>query len=507
MSFSPVIKEFNTKTQKKLTPQDVSLNVNINSNGFTIKQVLSIDLNPKVENIILSNGSAEISGKSKVKLLVATSDNSYNLIEDEIGFSTLIRDSDIIDGSKILSTISLKQISNVSATENVVTFNANMIVLGVLLKQDVIKYVESIDALTCHKIGQLTFFDTYSTINQSFDCTNEVTLPNNVSKILSIYGNCMLEKSEAKTDILSVEGKIYANVVFLTNEDEPKLKSQEYVLDFSQELLSNGSVEEDCVNANCVLNNISFEVEGELNSSKGVLTIKTDICVLATLSKKNEINAVVDAFCPKYNLASENGSFSTQSIEKITLKEKIDGTLSLSDDVQVDKVLCVSNAFITKNIVKEGKVYKIEGVLHANILYRLDDENQTVGAIVAQIPFTKQLDGEFCDIVFTEVCLCGVEARSKRIKDIDIQADIEIAASCITEKVSNVIADVKLAEKIDTSESAMGVYFVTNANELWDVAKLLKINPEILRQQNPNLSFPISQPTPILVYRKNELAA
>ena len=503
MSFMPNCKEVNSKIQKNLKVEGVIQSFNINSNGTTINQVLSVDVHPKVENVSTFNGGCEINGITKVKILIINKENEYVVLEDSLSFSTKVQDPDISETSKVLASTKVTETRGLVASENNVTFSATLLVDACLIKVQTFKYVEGIEDSACQKKVDFCYSDIAASFNQNCELVNEVNLPNSISKILSVNGNCVLENCSAGDDMITASGKVFSTILFLTNEDEPKIKSQEYILDFCEEMLASGVSAGNVINAKTILNDISFEVQGEMNSSKGVLTIKSELCVLGFAEKRITLNGVADAFCPTHDLVCESSNFVVQKSDVINLREKIDGSLSLTDDVQMDKVLCVSGAYVTYSITQnDNNGAELIGVLHANVIYKLDDENGTIGAVVAELPFTKQIDDCKYNAMNSQISVSSIEARSKRSKDIDIQAELIIAINYSQNETQSIISNVQIGDKLKSSFQPMGLYVVSGANELWDVAKELRINPDVVMSQNPNLKFPITEPTKVLVYRQ-----
>ena len=502
MPFEPNNKEMVYKIKKSITSQSVDLPVNIMSNGVVVKQVLSINVLPSISNVIVTNGNGDVSGGALVRLLVIDADNQYKTIEDTVNFNVHIADCDIIEESKIYVVANLNEVKNIVASESSVSFNIVITVSGYVIKNQSLKYVQDLNSNACQKTIEHTLLDINFSTSQNFDIINEVNLPNSISSVLFTNATAVMEDCHANADILTISGKIFANLVYLTNEETPKLKTQEYILDYTQEILANTVLPEDDVVAQVKLTAINSEVQGELNSSKGVLSLKSTILVNTFTTRKTTIKVVDDVFCPNYELLTENSSYVKQTHCCENFTEKLDGNLTLADDVRIDKILCISNTYSVCSIKNDTEA-QINGVVYANVIYQLDDDNLTTGAILAEIPFTKILTNKNIDNVDAVISVKEIEARSKRIKDIDIQVTLSITLNYSQNTNNSIISNVILGKRLENTNKPMGVYIINQADSLWEVAKLLKVSPNIIIEQNPNLLFPITQPTNILVYRQN----
>lgn len=501
MAFAPEYKEINLQTQKTLHSESIVISNNIQTSGFIIKQVLSVSAVPTVNMVNCINGNADIAGVLVVKALVVNAEREYQVIEQENSFNVHLQDADITEGARLLAKADFVEVCSIAPTENSVSTSIKIIVNSVLIKPQTIKYVQNVGNLAYQKTEQNEFSNIINCITQNFDLSNEVNLPNNVSNILMTNAHCVLDDAMANADMITLKGKVYAQVVYLSNEEVPKLRSQEYVLDFNQEFLSNGTVIDDKIIASVDIIKSDCEVQGEMSSSKGVLVIKTSMVMNAEVVRNVQIENVVDAFCPNYALNLQSNVCKHQEMGSMQLDEKVDGSLSLPDDVRIDKILCVSTTYCMFNTMQSDNTMHLKGIVYANVIYQLDDDNATTGAILAEIPFEKELEMQTNDIM-VHINVKEIEARSKRVKDIDIQADVNIMVNYAQNVNKLLINDVSLGDKEECCHKALGVYVVNNINEVWDIAKMLKVSPDVVLMQNPNITFPITKPTNIMIYRQ-----
>ena len=500
MAFAPEYQETSIKLLKNMSMQNVNFSINIQNNGFVIKQVLSINALPAVNNIICTNGNADVSGTVAVSALVVGAEKEYHVFEQEATFNLHLQDVDITENAQVFAMASLGEISNIVPTENSISCNITINVNSMIVRPQVLKILQSVGKGTQQKTDVYEFNNIQNTISQTFELSNELNLPNNISHILLSNANCIIEDVSASTDMITINGKVYAEVLYLSNEEEPKLKQQDYILDFSQEFLANGTTPDDKVVVMSKVTKMGYEVQGEMNSSKGILVLNPTISINAQITRPIQFESIADAFCPKHKLSLQTADYQNQQLGVIKLNEKIEGSLSLPEDVRINKILCISHSYCTCNIV-QSDAKSIHGVIFANIIYQLDDENMTMGAILAEIPFTKDIETDSNDLI-VQTTIKTIEARSKRVKDIDVQADIEITLNYAQNSPKTLICDAILGEKFAGEDNPLGVYIINNANEVWDIAKMLRVSPQTILEQNPNLTFPIVQPTNVLVYRQ-----
>ena len=302
MALTPNCKQVDAKLRKFLSTENVTIPVNIVSNGFSIKQVLSINALPSVQNVVSTNGNADVSGNIAIKVLVLNEDKEYRVLQESVTFNVHLQDVDILENSKIFTIPKLLEVRSIVANENNVSFNVVVGLTSYLVKSQNFGYIESIDTLAQQKYNTIEYSDVTTNLSQNFELSTEVNLPNNASNILFMGGNAVLDNCISNTDIITLNGKIFASVIYLTNEETPKLKSQNYTIEFNQEVLATGVTNEAQTVANITLSGLSYEVQGELSGSKGVLVVKSTLDANILACQKHTIESVADAFCPKYSL-------------------------------------------------------------------------------------------------------------------------------------------------------------------------------------------------------------
>ena len=98
-----------------------------------------------------------------------------------------------------------------------------------------------------------------------------------------------------------------------------------------------------------------------------------------------------------------------------------------------------------------------------------------------------------------------IEARNKKSKEIYILAELAIEMVVLENVTEASLQNVTLGEKRTVNTSAMGLYIVPEAKDLWEVSKALVVSGDLIMQQNPDLQFPFTTPQRIIVYREKQL--
>lgn len=511
MVFQPVINELKTKYKKKITVEKVTISITLNSNDNKIGQVLSVGAKPCVSNVVPAQGSVLIEGKICSKIVLVNSQGDFFSLEGTTNFNQHIMNAGINSDTSVFATASLLDIGNIQATDSAVSFSASILIEVLGLNEQSIKYVQSVNELAHQRMGDIQYTDIISTTTQEFETLNEVELPNNIGSVVQVESDVLLTDVDVDKDVVTLNGHISANLIYTTNEDKPRLKNHRYNIEFSQEVLVTGvesghmalATLEDC----CT----TYEVQGELNSTKGVLQIKNQLRTNIFVYAPKVFSAVVDVFCPRHELHSSTSSFIVQQHkDKQVYNEKIDGNIVLSnEDARIDRILATASNSIVSNAINENNILTLEGTMYTNVIYQLEDDEGTIGSVLAEIPFNLSLRTDESlaenDLYSLKIIVNDIEARNKRSREIDIIADVVISIETNSDNNSAVLSDITLGDKRGNENSAIGIYFVNKANDLWDVAKFLLVSPDLIEKQNPGLEFPITKPTKIMIYREKNI--
>ena len=509
MAFEPVTKDLEIKFEKKLNQENVPVVLSIQSTEISIAKIVSISTNPCIDSITCNNTNAQVEGKVLAKILIEDEEKSLHSLDGSANFTAQIVNSEINPESEIFAISQLLNISNIQASKQALSFTCNILIKPTLISKDNVKFLESISPKSQQKVDEITYVDLVASSSQNFDISTELELPQSISKILSVETHAVLKKVESGNDIISLNGELYSNMLYLTNDETPKLKNQKYIQEFNHELIANNITTENFVEATLQVNTTDFEVQGELNNSKATVILKNQLHSNILVRQQNTITAVTDAFCPDYEFNIEYASFSQQKNSQRTYFEKIDGNLSIDENSErIDKILAVSagNAIIQNTNLQED-LYTITGILKCNIIFKLDDEENSLQSIFSEVPFEINLktDNLKDAIICPQIVPKDIEARIKKSKEIDILADLAVTLNILENFNGVTLQNISLGEKRTNSYSAMGYYIIPEAKDIWEVSKALLTSQELILEQNPELTFPITSPQKILIYRQKKL--
>ena len=505
MALEPQIKEIEVNYSKKIGEKTFGVSVMLSTNGEKIEKVLYTKNLVEIDKVIVNNGNLQIDGIVNASALAKLENGEIVELKGSTNFSQTLSSQVFVEGLKVFVEPKVLGVQNMMVNDKNLSYVQEIFINIFACEKQKVKYVEGLNKAN-QKMCNIKYQSITNYQTENFEIGTEIDLPTSISKILACDSFVNAKESICQKDIVSIDGEIYTNVVYLTNDENPKLKNQSYVSDFHQECLIPG-VDENQI-ATAFLNTVSngYNVVGEMNN-KGMLELKNKVSANITTRGNFEIESVLDAFCPIKELNLEYSSFQNEQVVfKKHYVEKIDGSYVLDSDSSIDKVL-----FCSKGIAKVDSVQKnennifIKGTVEVFVVYVLDDENFKMQSVNILVPFESRCTyDELCgdDLLFVDVQIKDVEARNKRAKEID--AIIDVAINVVVSKKNDevVVSNVTVGEDRKQDLCSMGIYVINSANNCWEVAKKLLVSPDVLMEQNKDLAFPITKPTQIVVYRQ-----
>ena len=328
-----------------------------------------------------------------------------------------------------------------------------------------------------------------------------------VDSVLSTHVGAITTKTESLDSMVVVEGKIFANALIKSAEETPRIFAISNLEDFREEI-EDGNVKENnqiVLAAKVVCEDIKTEIQE--NGESVEISVPVDICY--DVVETRNVTVVTDAYSVKNEITTTTGGFnSTELLPKETFEFKFDGNISLDEETpRVDKIIATDGSYLTiTNISLSDNELLVEGIVKTNLIYLNDDENK-LNSINIEIPFseTQRANTNFANNIIYETFVSGVDASAKKGREIFIDGKITLAISPSTQTSHAVISNVEIGEEIESSTSAIEIYFANAGQTLWDIAKDLKVSKDTLALQNSDLPEVMEGGEKVVYYNQKTL--
>jgi hypothetical protein len=182
---------------------------------------------------------------------------------------------------------------------------------------------------------------------------------------------------------------------------------------------------------------------------------------------------------------------------------KVEGSVQIGSEApRIDKVVGFSEPIHTITTIDyaSGKAY-IDGLLSFNISY-LNDELENIETSRQEIPFRVSVTTEnpLNDLVLVKSEIVDVDIASRRGREVFFDGKLKLDVCTKKDVCDAVITELELKEPLPQKNHAIEIYFGKKGDDLWQIAKELKINPSIITEQNPDLVLPLEQSENIVIY-------
>ena len=467
-----------------------------------LKKVLWVDAYVQIDNIEPLN--REVSYSGKVVFDVVFLDEANNIQTESLTspFLNKIINENISANSKVIINIGGVNAEYVAESDKI---QAVITICSYVLCNENLEILSNSESDLCVK--------TEAVISQNLikaeciEITENLTYPitDRMENIISIKPKICLKTVEVDTDVFEVQGEILTNIKYLSNSDDvQKILTVNYVQPFKREIEVQGLKQGDYVDVNLAIKYDKFKYELDKTEMRALLEVPISFCYAAYSQKA--IPCVIDAFSVKNKVNLITQSHTKTEISEIFYnEEKIEGSAVLNDNLpRIDKIIGFSDVSLTiTNSNIENNTLTVEGLIRFNLAY-LNDETNNINSVNKEIPFSVRFNIDLTDFtdLFITATLSEAEIIAKRGREIFVDGKIKIGYAFSKLVTEAMITDVENSEVYPEKTAAIEIYFGKAGDDLWDIAKELHVNPEIITIQNPDIILPLEQHENIVIYHQ-----
>lgn len=482
---------------------------NVTVEDMEISKVLSVGVNVDIdENQEMLAGVCNLNAKMILNVIYINQDRNINNQVAVTPFSLKINDEKIDNSTKQNSKIKIvsTQIEKVSGNQLKVltTLNCDTI----LIKNEEMQYLVATEENIYTKQAEQSFTTLKRQVCEKFEESLQVSVKDGVQKVLMTNVECVLKDWTAGTGFISIEGELYAKVVYVNKQENPELQTITISKNFKQEIDAEDLTKDSDLEV--FLNVIYERINVEIDEQENETTLNVNVPLLACYNEicgKN-IMTVVDVYSTKNQLAisfveQQNDS----NIRPEYLEGKIEGNVSLTDnEPRIDKYLATTNVCnqVSNTYVADNTLY-VEGIVTANVVY-LNDELSSIQSVEIEIPYVldKKVDFENATILDSNVKLFDVDVMVKRGREIYFDAKAKAFVNVTTTSTLSMVGKTEIQELLPSKDVALEIYFAKAGESFWNIAKSLKIPAEIIANQNAELVDPLEKDENIAIYYQKQ---
>lgn len=492
---------FNVARKFALEKGELTVECNLTA-GFNVTKVLSVSVEACAVNVETLNGVINYSGAVDTKLVLMGDDGEINTICSSCPFSSKFESEEIAPGQNAF--VKVKVIDH-----NIESIGGEMVKVAVVLEQSgFVVYNVEVGTIACHdddvcyKSEDIAVIKYVGFANNEVSVESEINLRENIKKILLTESHAVVKNVDAGASFVSVSGDVITRVLYLSENDKFEAG---YINDTFKEELELGDATRECfveaegyVRADSVTTDIVQDEKG------GKIVVRVPVTLSARAFKEDTVNVINDLYSVKNELNVTTESFNMTAVSPMEIVEgKIEGSLTLEDNLpRVDKLLFSggNSVTVTNSYLKDGEVY-VEGIAKATAIY-LNDETSSLHSVQLDVPFviSDKYNVEEGGLLTVDAVVNDVDVVVKKGREFYYDAKVKASVNYSSERASGVITEASTLEEYAEKDYAMEVIFAESGKGLWEVAKSARVKEEQIASQNPEVTFPVENDTPLVLF-------
>jgi len=411
-------------------------------------------------------------------------------IADKELLGEIILSSNVVDVQSSVVSSGIRVVAIIETTIDIIETNNYNALVG----------VNGEDAYKSLK--QVNYFTYLGIASEKFEVSEEFEL-NNARKVLMVTPNVCLQSVDPNDNFIKVSGNVAVEICYQAGDDVTDIRTVNKVIDFDIDVAFNGVNQESSIeNWIAILFN-EIKVSTMIEEDSAVVSFYAPIIYKGYIFDNNSLDVVDDLYIKDNYLSITSENFETvEHCPNLTIKDGIQGTAEILETSPfIDEILgvCSNNLVVAsaKNI--DDKII-IEGVANTTVMY-YTKETASITSVKVEIPFfvEERSKGDFSSIA--TIAINNITARSKRGKEIEVNADLCVYADTYNLKNVCIISDVALGDKKPEDDCVLYLYMVKPNQTVWEIAKEMNVSVDTIMEQNSDIQFPLVGGERLVIYK------
>ncbi len=485
----------------KLEKSEFTVECNIGA-GQNVSKILSVSLGSCLGNSEVLNGVINYSGVIDTKIVFLSEDGQLNTVCSTCPFSSKFESENIENGQEAIINLKILDYNIESISGESIKIVVNVEQSGSIVANKEIKTIRNGDDDICLKNDELSVIRFIGSAKENIEVTSEINVREKIKKIILSESNVIVKSVESGVNFVTISGEVSTKVVYLNDND--KFESG-YVYDsFKEELEIEGVTRESLVDGSAYVKqeNVTAEIVEDEKGCK--ILIKVPLMLMASAFVEENVSIIQDLYSIKSDIKVTTESFDMTYVCPLEKVEgKIEGSLVLDEDKpRVDKILFNggNSVTITNSYFSDGEIV-IEGIAKTTVVYLNDEDNSLYSAQI-DVPFSisDKFNYQEGGVIVVDAIVHDVDVAVKKGRELFYDAKVKASVRYCYDKVSGVITEATVLEDYPQKDYAMEVVFAHAGQELWDIAKSVKVKEEQIVNQNSDIKFPLAEDTSLILF-------
>lgn len=507
MVFEPNYEKVKSSARVKLGTTQAVIEVKLPTiNGLKVSKILCANAKSYVSNTEVVGNEINFNGNVTMQTIYVDETGTVNGLDYTAEFRDKFVNAEEVTGMPIVYTNVVDVKSEAIDSEIKITAIVEIDIDEIVTSETgVLVDIADQSVFVKKDMIQNTYF--LGNVNENFEVSADVDIHDSIQKILSVCISPSIEKILENDNYFSIFGNLEVDICYLTDGDNPKLRSHQFSMDFNHDVAIADATMESIIQA--VLNVVypDVKITTSIDKDNAVLNLVVPMNVMGYVFNKQEIEVVTDVFSTEnyLNTSYDNIRF-MKGFDNVAFAEKINGGFSIDDNQPfVDEVLgsCCNNVIVALSKIEENRLI-VEGVAYTTVVY-FNKEFNTTNSVEVEMPFSISNDlGDVADYVNAQsvISIGNVLAKCRRGKDIEIVANLNVFSTLFTNIEDTVITNVEVSTEKESDDLVLNIYIVKDGETVWEIAKNMNVSPDLILEQNPDLELPLKAGDKLVIYKQ-----
>lgn len=494
-------KNFNVAKKLVLNKSEFNVECNILL-GDNVGKILVTSVEASVNGSETLNGIVNYSGTVDTKIVFLNEAGELNTVCSSCPFSSKFENEDIVTGQKAFINVKVVDYSIENINGDSVKVSVMLMQSGFVISNKEIRTIENNDNDVCCRYDEIEVVKFIGSEQETTEISLETLVRDKVKKIILTESKVLVRNVESGVNFVTVSGDVITKVLYVNEND--KFENGYLIDNFKEELELEGVTRESFVEGYSFVKQENVVTELVTNENGDKIVVKVPITINVCAYKEETLQVINDLYSTKKETKTTTQSFEMVKANPVDVVEgKIEGSLMLDEDKpRVDKILFFggNNVTITNNYINDGEVF-IEGIARTNVVY-LNDEDGSWHSVQIDVPFTisDKTNINQDAILNIHAVVTDVDVSVKKGRELLYDAKVKASVNYTTTQTSAVIEEATEEDDYPSKDYAMEVIFAKAGDELWNIAKEMKVKEEQVIMQNPSIAFPLEQDTSLILF-------
>lgn len=455
-----------------------------------IEKILRCKITPKIYNRNISGGQIQVDGTTVVTILyVDGENNNLRACEQSVPFSVSLQAKGLCENNVIEINTKAEYVNCRALSRRRLAVHGafSLYVKAVTLDSVSLYSPEDNEKIECD-LKEVKATALTSLSQSQFTICDEISVGNkpDVEIILSSDVKANIVDYKVVSEKLMLNGELCVKLLYLSEIEKGEPQQLDYIVPFSQiidcENLSDDGVT--CVSLNVMC--FDIHLKSDMLSEKPIISV--DAKLSASVYGYNDITATVinDAYSTEFVTEYEQSNLAL-----ITDVNYIKDTFMQKESVSLDDMNISSICDISCDSCMVTPTINLDGIslnTKVNISILAFDEEKTPVYLQRSIDFVKniELNFNFNNIVNANCTLASLSYRIGEQNTLELRCELKYCITTNNQDNLMIITKISALEDsvISKSPCALTLYYASEGEKLWDIAKKYSTKLNLLYEEN-----------------------